>query len=181
MHDPELDAMSASLRLLSELDEGARGRVIDWINARFGKPAAANAGPTPTAASPLSAIIRRVTDLAPVHGPTGRPPRAGEDDHPSSPSAREPAVPVEKSVNADFIICLEDGRRLKSLKRYLRTRYRLSPEEYRERWDLPPDYPMTAPNLSQTRALQAQQMGFGKQKRRVVKKTSASPRLKHTG
>ncbi|UXN73487.1 MucR family transcriptional regulator [Devosia sp. A8/3-2] len=63
----------------------------------------------------------------------------------------KPAVPVRKSVAADYIICLEDGKKFKSLKRHLRTHYNLSPEEYREKWGLPADYPMVAPNYSATR------------------------------
>lgn len=75
--------------------------------------------------------------------------------------APKPAVPVRKSVASDYIVCLEDGRRLKMLKRYLRTRYQLSPEEYRARWGLPADYPMVAPNYSTQRSLFAKRIGLG--------------------
>ena len=74
---------------------------------------------------------------------------------------REPAVPIKKSVNPDFIVCLEDGRKFKSLKRHLRTKYNMSPEEYRSKWGLPKDYPMVAPNYAKARSDLAKQMGLG--------------------
>lgn len=74
---------------------------------------------------------------------------------------RAPAVPVEKSVTPDYIVCLEDGKKLKMLKRYLRTRFDLSPEEYRRRWGLPADYPMTAPNYAKSRSQLAKDIGLG--------------------
>ena len=73
-----------------------------------------------------------------------------------------PAVPVKKSVGADFIVCLEDGKKFKSLKRHLRTHYNMSPEEYREKWGLPADYPMVAPNYSATRSRLAKDNGLGR-------------------
>src|SRR5215468_10784104 len=75
---------------------------------------------------------------------------------------RPPAVPVKKSIQPDYIVCLEDGKKLKMLKRYLRSRYKLSPSEYRERWNLPPDYPMVAPNYAQKRSDFAKKIGLGK-------------------
>jgi predicted transcriptional regulator len=72
-----------------------------------------------------------------------------------------PAVTVKKSVTPDHIVCLEDGKKFKSLKRHLRTHYNLSPEEYREKWGLPHDYPMVAPNYAQARSALAKQMGLG--------------------
>lgn len=73
-----------------------------------------------------------------------------------------PAVPIKKSVTNDFIICLEDGQQFKSLKRHLRTHYNLSPDEYREKWGLPADYPMVAPSYSATRSKLAKDHGLGK-------------------
>ena len=73
----------------------------------------------------------------------------------------KPAVPVKKSYDNDFIICLEDGKKFKSLKRHLRTHYGLSPEEYREKWGLPHDYPMVAPNYARARSELAKKMGLG--------------------
>lgn len=77
------------------------------------------------------------------------------------PEPKEPAVPIRKSINPDFLICLEDGRKFKSLKRHLRTKYDMSPEEYRAKWGLPKDYPMVAPNYAKARSELAKQMGLG--------------------
>ena len=82
------------------------------------------------------------------------------------PEEVRPAVPIKKSVTPDYIICLEDGKKFKSLKRHLRTHYDLTPERYREKWGLPPDYPMVAPNYAQARSQLAKQMGLGQQRRR---------------
>jgi predicted transcriptional regulator len=78
----------------------------------------------------------------------------------------QPAVPVKKSVTPDFIICLEDGRKLKMLKRHLKTAYNMTPEEYRERWGLPADYPMVAPNYARQRSNLAKKIGLGTKPRR---------------
>jgi len=78
----------------------------------------------------------------------------------------KPAVPVKKSVNAEFLICLEDGKKFKSLKRHLRTQYNMSPEQYREKWGLPADYPMVAPSYAAARSRLAKEMGLGQQRRR---------------
>ncbi|MEM9569950.1 MAG: MucR family transcriptional regulator [Pseudomonadota bacterium] len=74
----------------------------------------------------------------------------------------DPAVPIKKSVTDHYIICLEDGAKLKMLKRYLRTRYNLTPEEYRKRWGLPADYPMVAPEYARRRSDFAKKIGLGK-------------------
>ncbi len=76
-----------------------------------------------------------------------------------------PAVPVKKSVMPDYIICLEDGKKFKSLKRHLRTHYDLTPEEYREKWSLPHDYPMVAPNYAAARSALAKKMGLGQRRK----------------
>jgi predicted transcriptional regulator len=78
----------------------------------------------------------------------------------------KPAVPVKRSINSDFIVCLEDGKKFKSLKRHLRSRYSMTPEQYRDKWGLPPDYPMVAPNYAAARSQLAKQMGLGQQRRR---------------
>jgi predicted transcriptional regulator len=78
----------------------------------------------------------------------------------------KPAVPVKRSVTPEHIVCLEDGHKFKSLKRHLRTRYNMTPEQYREKWGLPPDYPMVAPNYAEARSQLAKQMGLGQQRRR---------------
>ena len=78
----------------------------------------------------------------------------------------QPAVPVKKSVFPDYIVCLEDGKRLKMLKRHLKTAYNMTPEEYRERWNLPPDYPMVAPNYARQRSKLAKEIGLGTRARK---------------
>lgn len=86
-----------------------------------------------------------------------------------APAAEEkprPAVPVSRSIQHDYIICLEDGKKLKMLKRYLRSRYDMSPEDYRRRWGLPPDYPMVAPAYAARRSDFAKQIGLGRGVRR---------------
>jgi predicted transcriptional regulator len=83
----------------------------------------------------------------------------GEPKAPTAP--QQPAVPVKKSVTADHIICLEDGRVFKSLKRHLRAKYDMSPEQYRAKWGLPPEYPMVAPNYAKARSDLAKAIGLG--------------------
>jgi predicted transcriptional regulator len=85
--------------------------------------------------------------------------------------ARRPAVPVRRSITPEFLICLEDGRKLKMLKRHLRTTYGLTPEEYRAKWNLAPDYPMVAPNYAKRRSEFAKEIGLGR-------KPGTSPRAK---
>jgi predicted transcriptional regulator len=77
----------------------------------------------------------------------------------------KPAVPVKRSVTPEYIVCLEDGKKFKSLKRHLRTHYNMSPEEYREKWGLPPDYPMVAPNYAAARSELAKKMGLGQRRK----------------
>ncbi len=83
-----------------------------------------------------------------------------------APEPPKPAVAVKKSVTDDYIVCLEDGKKFKSLKRHLRTAYNMSPEQYREKWGLPADYPMVAPNYAEARSRLAKQMGLGQKRRR---------------
>jgi len=89
-----------------------------------------------------------------------------EEAPPAAPEKRKPAVPISRSVQRDYIVCLEDGKQLKMLKRYLRARYNLSPDEYRRRWGLPPDYPMVAPAYAQRRSDFAREIGLGRGVRR---------------
>jgi predicted transcriptional regulator len=84
---------------------------------------------------------------------------------------KEPAVPVRRSITPDYLICLEDGRKFKSLKRHLRTKYNLSPEDYRAKWGLAKDYPMVAPNYAKARSDLAKQMGLGQGGRQAAKAT----------
>ena len=82
------------------------------------------------------------------------------------PEKLVPAVSVKKSITPDFLICLEDGKKFKSLKRHLRTAYNMSPEQYRAKWSLPNDYPMVAPAYAEARSNLAKKMGLGQQRRK---------------
>ena len=88
------------------------------------------------------------------------------DGRESQVDGLKPAIPIKKSITSDYIICLEDGKKFKSLKRHLRTRYKLTPEQYREKWGLGSDYPMVAPNYAAARSRLAKQMGLGQQRPR---------------
>ncbi len=104
----------------------------------------------------LPRLIREVHDtLASVSG-SGR----------REPERPTPAVAIKKSVTPDFIVCLDDGKKLKMLKRHLKTAYNMTPEQYRERWGLPADYPMVAPNYAKQRSRLAKQIGLGTRARR---------------
>jgi predicted transcriptional regulator len=81
----------------------------------------------------------------------------------------KPAVSLKKSITPEYIVCLEDGKKFKSLKRHLRTQYNMTPEQYREKWGLGADYPMVAPNYAAARSQLAKQMGLGQQRRRRAK------------
>lgn len=85
-----------------------------------------------------------------------------------------PAVPVRRSVQPDFIVCLEDGKKFKSLKRHLRTAYNMSPEDYRAKWGLNADYPMVAPNYASQRSELAKKMGLGQQRSRAAAAPNAA-------
>jgi predicted transcriptional regulator len=111
----------------------------------------------PTPASDIPALIGQV-HAALLRVSTGRA------EPPLEPA--RPAVPVKKSVTAEYLVCLEDGKRFKSLKRHLRSRYNMTPEQYRDKWGLPPDYPMVAPNYAVARSQLARKMGLGQQRRK---------------
>ncbi|WP_297509359.1 MucR family transcriptional regulator [uncultured Caulobacter sp.] len=113
------------------------------------------------ATADLPALIKQVhAALTTVGAPAAEPAQA----------PKEPAVPIKKSVTPDFLICLEDGRKFKSLKRHLRTKYDMTPEEYRAKWGLPKDYPMVAPNYAEARSSLAKQMGLGQGGRKPPRK-----------
>jgi len=114
-------------------------------------------GHNPTPASELPALIGQV-HAALVRVSNGRPEVAAEP--------AKPAVSVKKSMTAEYLVCLEDGKRFKSLKRHLRTQYAMTPEQYREKWGLPADYPMVAPNYAVARSQLAKKMGLGQQQRK---------------
>src|SRR5207237_948473 len=107
--------------------------------------------------SDLSALINQ------VHSALTRV-SSGQVDAPSEPL--KPAVSVKRSITPEHIVCLEDGKKFKSLKRHLRTQYNMTPEQYREKWGLPAEYPMVAPNYAAARSQLAKQMGLGQQRRR---------------
>jgi predicted transcriptional regulator len=111
-------------------------------------------------AGDLPALIRQVYGtLAGIGMEPAELVAGGAADRPA------PAVPVKKSVTPDYIVCLEDGKKLKMLKRHLMSHYKLTPEQYRERWGLPPEYPMVAPNYAIRRQVLAKKIGLGKGRR----------------
>jgi predicted transcriptional regulator len=94
---------------------------------------------------------------------------SGVGREPSEPERPQPAVPVKRSIFQDYIVCLEDGKKLKMLKRHLRTAYNMSPEQYRDRWGLAPDYPMVAPSYARHRSSLAKKIGLGTKPRSARK------------
>jgi predicted transcriptional regulator len=117
-------------------------------------------GNNPVPAAELPALINQ------VHGALTRVSGNGAALASAEQAPAKPAVPVKKSVTAEYLVCLEDGKRFKSLKRHLRTQYGMTPEQYREKWGLPADYPMVAPNYAVARSQLAKQMGLGQQRKR---------------
>jgi predicted transcriptional regulator len=111
----------------------------------------------PMPAAELPALINQI-HTALVRLSTGRTETVTEP--------AKPAVSLKKSMTAEYLVCLEDGKRFKSLKRHLRTQYSMTPEQYREKWNLPADYPMVAPNYAVARSQLAKKMGLGQQRRR---------------
>lgn len=101
--------------------------------------------------------------IADVHTALGHTKTGAEQPPAEKP---KPAVPIRKSLQQDYIICLEDGQKFKSLKRHLMTHYGMTPEEYREKWDLPTDYPMVAPAYAEARSRLAREMGLGQKRKR---------------
>ena len=98
-----------------------------------------------------------------VHSALTRVARGGPEIKGES---KKPVVPIKKSITPDHIVCLEDGKKFKSLKRHLRTQYKMTPEQYRDKWGLSLDYPMVAPNYAAARSALAKKMGLGRQRRR---------------
>lgn len=112
----------------------------------------------PTPAAEIPNLIAQV-HAALLRVSNGRP------ETPLEPA--RPAVSVKRSMTPEYLVCLEDGKRFKSLKRHLRSQYNMTPEQYREKWGLPPDYPMVAPNYATARSQLAKKMGLGQQARKV--------------
>jgi predicted transcriptional regulator len=114
-------------------------------------------GNNPASASEVAGLIREVhATLAGLAQPGAETPV----------TTQKPAVPVKKSITPDYMICLEDGKKLKMLKRHLKTAYNMTPESYRERWGLSSDYPMVAPNYARQRSRLAKEIGLGTRARR---------------
>ena len=114
----------------------------------------------PVAASDIPALINQVHSALI---------RVSDGSAVEAPDVLKPAVPPKRSVTPEYIVCLEDGKKFKSLKRHLRTQYDMTPEQYRDKWNLPPDYPMVAPSYAAARSELAKQMGLGQQRRRRAK------------
>lgn len=110
----------------------------------------------PVQLADLPALIQEVYRTLATVG--DQPPPAAA---PAPAERPQPAVPIRRSVTPDYLVCLEDGKKLKMLKRHLKTAYDLTPDQYRERWGLPSDYPMVAPNYAQHRSSLAKQIGLG--------------------
>lgn len=115
----------------------------------------AHVGKNDVALADLSALIRNVYSTLSTLG-----------EAPAAADRPQPAIAVKKSVTPEYIICLEDGKKLKMLKRHLKTAYDMTPEEYREKWGLPADYPMVAPNYARHRSSLAKKIGLGTRARR---------------
>jgi predicted transcriptional regulator len=147
--------------IVSNTGQGVRSAMVEDTNtndllALTTEIVAAHVSNNTVALGDLPQLINQVyqslaTVGAPVAAPVERP---------------QPAVSVKKSVHPDYIVCLEDGKKLKMLKRHLKTAYDMTPEEYRERWGLPPDYPMVAPNYARQRSRLAKEIGLGTRARK---------------
>ena len=137
------------------MSDSGRGQEANFI-ALTAEIVSAYVGNNAVAMSEIPSLINQ------VHAALTRVSAGGE---PASDPLK-PAVPTKRSVTPEYIVCLEDGKKFKSLKRHLRTQYKMTPEQYREKWGLPPDYPMVAPNYAAARSSLAKQMGLGQQRRR---------------
>ena len=122
---------------------------------------AAHVGNNTVAVNDLSQLIQEVYKTLAVVG-----------SEPAAPERPQPAVPVKKSVFPDYIVCLEDGKKLKMLKRHLKTAYNMSPKDYRDRWGLAADYPMVAPNYAKHRSNLAKKIGLGTKPRKRRRRTN---------
>jgi predicted transcriptional regulator len=135
-------------RVVTETDDGVPFALMTRLTSDI---VAAYVTRNPVVPADLSKLI------ATVHG------SLKQLDEPRAPvPAQTPAVPIKKSITPDYLICLEDGRKLKMLKRHLRTTYGLTPEGYRAKWGLAPDYPMVAPNYAKQRSAFAKDIGLGR-------------------
>ena len=145
--------MAKALRRMSTQEENQQKNAetlrmaVDIVSAYVGN--------NPVPANQVPKVINTVyASLASIDG------AAGNAEH----AALKPAVPIRRSITPDYLVCLEDGKKLKMLKRHLRAVFGLSPEEYRAKWNLPADYPMVAPNYAKQRSNFAKQIGLGRKK-----------------
>ena len=135
------------------MDTGTTTETPDDLRRLAAEIVAAYVSANSVSAAQLPDVIRGVVDaLADLDGQAEAP----------KAEALKPAVSIRKSVTPDYLICLDDGKKLKMLKRHLRTTYNMTPEEYRAKWNLPPDYPMVAPNYAQQRSDFAKRIGLGR-------------------
>ena len=134
-------------------DSASTGTFIELTAAIVSAYVSNNSVPTADLPALIGQVHSALTRVSSGHGDTSNEPP-------------KPAVAVKKSIAPDYIVCLEDGKKFKSLKRHLRTQYNMTPEQYREKWGLAPDYPMVAPNYAAARSHLAKQMGLGQQRRR---------------
>ena len=134
-------------------NHGASAEASDDLLKLVSEIVAAYVSNNPVPVSDLPAMIRS------VHATLGGLSGGASAD---MPTAQKPAVTIKKSITPEYLICLEDGKKLKMLKRYLRSRYGLSPEQYRAKWGLPADYPMVAPNYAAQRSEFAKKIGLGR-------------------
>ena len=110
---------------------------------------------------PVGELSQLISDVHAALNNTSSPPPVA-----AVPEKPKPPVPIKKSIEEDYLICLEDGQKFKSLKRHLMTHYNMTPDEYREKWGLPADYPMVAPAYAEARSRLAKQMGLGQRRKR---------------
>ena len=130
----------------------ARGDLVE-LTADIVSAYVANNTVAPAELAGLIHEVYQALDRAATHAP-----------RPLDDEELKPVVPIKKSVTDEYIVCLEDGKKFKSLKRHLRTKYNMTPEAYREKWKLPPDYPMVAPNYAAARSALAKKMGLGQRR-----------------
>ena len=165
----DLPGIVQAMAQVAEATVGGRGAEASAAASTEEAPAAPRRGRPPKAKTSSQTALNLKdagTGTTASRGrgrPRKQPERQQESEtaQPATALKQEPAVPINKSVTPDFIICLEDGKKFKMLKRHLRTTYGLTPAEYRSKWGLPSDYPMTAPNYTAQRTALAKQIGLG--------------------
>ena len=151
---------------MADVDTTSSVCFSDTLVRLTGDIVSAYVGGNTVAAADLPKVIETVYQALQQAGKPAEPPA----------EAKPPAVAIKKSVTPDYIVCLEDGKKLKMLKRYLRTAYDMTPEDYRAKWGLPADYPMVAPNYAARRSQFAKTIGLGRKKATVVEPPAPAKR-----